>query len=108
VIGMTAMPEARLAREAEVCYATLAMVTDYDVWHDCEDDVSVEVVLSNLEANRQAVERVLTSLAEAGLPRRSCACASVIERAIVTAPSRIPRDVRDRLSLLLPGRLLAE
>ena len=72
VIGMTAMPEARLAREAELCYATLAMVTDYDVWHDSEADVSIEVVNSNLQANSEAASAIIRKLAQEGLPERMC------------------------------------
>jgi 5'-methylthioadenosine phosphorylase len=105
VIGMTAMPEARLAREAELCYATLAMVTDYDVWHETEEDVSVEVVLSNLHANSEAASRILRQLALAGLPERSCPCSHALDDAIVTAPGAISPEVRARVSLLAAGRL---
>ncbi len=62
------MPEARLAREAELCYATLAMVTDYDVWHESEADVSVEVVLSNLDANSRAASAIVRVLADEAYP----------------------------------------
>lgn len=105
VIGMTAMPEARLAREAELCYATLAMVTDYDVWHDSEADVSVDVVLSNLEANSRSASAVLNALAVRGLPERTCTCGSALDHAIVTDPSRISATVRHRVSLLVGDRL---
>jgi 5'-methylthioadenosine phosphorylase len=105
VIGMTAMPEARLAREAELCYATLAMVTDYDVWHDSEADVSVEVVLSNLEANSRAASAILQTLAAEGLPDRDCACGSALDGAIVTEPSRISEAARQRVRLLVGDRL---
>src|SRR5215211_6719746 len=86
VIGMTAMPEARLAREAGLCYAMLAMVTDYDVWHDAEEDVSVDVVSSNLRANSDAASAVVRQLVAGGLPERTCACGSALEHAIMTAP----------------------
>lgn len=105
VIGMTAMPEARLAREAELCYATLAMVTDYDVWHESEADVSVEVVVSNLEANSRAAGAILRSLSERGLPRRECACGSALDDAVVTVPSRVSAAARERVALLLRDRL---
>src|SRR5215213_284366 len=82
VIGMTAMPEARLAREAGLCYAMLAMVTDYDVWHESEADVSVEVVVSNLEANSKAAHAIVLNLATSGLPERSCGCSSALKHAI--------------------------
>ena len=102
---MTAMPEARLAREAELCYATLAMVTDYDVWHESEADVSVEVVVSNLEANSRAAGAILRSLSERGLPRRECACGSALDDAVVTVPSRVSEAARERVALLLRDRL---
>ena len=105
VIGMTVMPEARLAREAELCYATLAMVTDYDVWHDSEADVSVEVVLSNLEANSRAASAILGALAERGLPERACACGSALDHAVVTASSRVSAAARERVGLLVGDRL---
>jgi 5'-methylthioadenosine phosphorylase len=106
VIGMTAMPEARLAREAELCYATVAMVTDYDVWHESEADVSVEVVLSNLEANSRAASRILSTLAERGMPSRDCACGSALTQAVVTAPARISSEARRRVALLVGDRLV--
>ena len=105
VIGMTAMPEARLAREAELCYATLAMVTDYDVWHESEADVSVEVVLSNLEANGEAASAILAALVGTGLPQRTCNCASALDHAIVTAGDHISAEARSRVGLLAGNRL---
>jgi 5'-methylthioadenosine phosphorylase len=104
VIGMTAMPEARLAREAGLCYAILAMVTDYDVWHDSEEDVSVEVVISNLEANSKAARVIVSQLAGSGLPQRGCACASALEHAIMTDPGRIPVEARAWVRLLAGDR----
>lgn len=104
VIGMTAMPEARLAREAELCYATLAMVTDYDVWHDTEADVSVDVVLGHLRQNSQAAASIVRSLAERGLPARECSCGSALDFAVMTAPGTIEAEERERLSLLLGDR----
>ena len=105
IIGMTAMPEARLAREAGLCYAMLALVTDYDVWHESEADVSVEVVLSNLDANSRAAADVLQSLAENGLPQRSCGCVGALKHAIVTAPATIDSDARHRLRYLTGFRI---
>ncbi len=104
VIGMTAMPEARLAREAGLCYATAAMVTDYDVWHDTEDDVSVEAVLRVLHDNIETSRSIVRDLARAGLPARdSCGCASALSAAVVTAPEAMDAGVRARLALLLDG-----
>ena len=102
VIGMTAMPEARLAREAGLCYAMLAMVTDYDVWHESEQDVSVDVVASNLQANSEAARAIVTQLARSGLPARTCACRSALRDAIMTARDEIPADA------LLWMRVLAD
>jgi 5'-methylthioadenosine phosphorylase len=107
VIGMTAMPEARLAREAELCYVTLAMITDYDVWHDTEADVSVEVVLSNLQATTEAATAVLVALAAAGLPERDCVCGLALNNAVVTAPRMIDGASLARLGLLLGDRVHA-
>ncbi len=101
VIGMTAMPEARLAREAELCYATLAMVTDYDVWHDTEADVTVDVVLSHLEANGRAASTILRQLALDGLPERTCPCERALENAIMTRHEAIPAETRERIRLLM-------
>ena len=100
VIGMTAMPEARLAREAGLCYAMLAMVTDYDVWHDSEEDVSVEVVSANLRANSESAHVVVREIVARGLPHRSCACGSALEHAIMTDPERIPVEARSWMRVL--------
>ena len=101
VIGMTAMPEARLAREAELCYATLAMVTDYDVWHESEADVSVESVLSHLQANSQASAAVLRAVAAAGLPERTCSCGDALRDAMMSAHDRGSGAEWDRLGVLV-------
>jgi 5'-methylthioadenosine phosphorylase len=105
VIGMTAMPEARLAREAELCYALLSMVTDYDVWHDSEEDVSIEVVNSHLQANSDSASAILRALAQAGLPERACACGSALDKALVSAPQSISAEARERIHLLIGDRL---
>jgi 5'-methylthioadenosine phosphorylase len=100
VIGMTAMPEARLAREAGLCYAMLAMVTDYDVWHDAEEDVSVEVVNSHLRANSESARAIIRNLVAGGLPERTCACGLALEHAIMTAPELIPIEARTWIRML--------
>ena len=105
VIGMTAMPEARLAREAELCYATLALVTDFDVWHDDAADVSVEVVMSNLDANGRAAAAILHQLAASGLSERDCECASALDHAIVTTANSVDAESWHRLRLLVGDRL---
>ncbi|MCO5175605.1 MAG: S-methyl-5'-thioadenosine phosphorylase [Thermomicrobiales bacterium] len=103
VIGMTAMPEARLAREAGLCYACLAMVTDWDVWHETEEAVSVAAVVETLNAMTSAVQTLVIALAEAQLPSCTSACTSSLEHAIVTDPARIPEQTAERL-LPIAGR----
>jgi 5'-methylthioadenosine phosphorylase len=97
VIGMTAMPEARLAREAELCYSQLAMVTDFDVWHESEEPVTVEKVIGNLRTNTVNAKQALVALAHANLTRDQCNCGSALENAIVTDRSVISDSQRDRL-----------
>ena len=98
IIGMTALPEAKLAREAEICYATMALVTDYDCWHEAEESVSVEMIVQNLLRNvassQEVVARLVTTIPES----RDCACATALENAIITAPELAPPDVRRRLA----------
>jgi 5'-methylthioadenosine phosphorylase len=107
VIGMTAMPEARLAREAELCYATLAMVTDYDVWHESEADVSVDVVVSHVRANVGAAGRILRQLVEEGLPERHCHCAHALDFAVMTSPGAVSAEAQERVGLLLRDRFVS-
>ena len=101
IIGMTAIPEARLAREAELCYAALCFVTDYDVWRDSGEDVSADMVLQNLNENaargRQAVVRTVGGLGERG----DCGCGDALASALVTPPQLVPAETRRRLALLL-------
>lgn len=101
VIGMTAMPEARLAREAEMCYATLAMVTDFDVWHDAAEAVTVEQVVANLSENTTVAKEILRRALKNLPPDRGCSCGSALANSIVTQTGRIPSDVRQRLDLLV-------
>ena len=101
IIGMTALPEARLAREAEMCYATLALVTDYDTWHETEEQVSVELVVQNLLQNVDASQRVIRSLVSGVPSGRTCGCASALENAIITSPELIGNETRARLSALI-------
>lgn len=100
IIGMTAMPEARLAREAGLCYACLAMVTDWDVWHDTEEPVSVAAVLQNLREMTTAVQSLVVDLARTTLPDCPSRCAESLESAIVTDPAVVPADVREKLSAI--------
>jgi 5'-methylthioadenosine phosphorylase len=101
VIGMTNLQEAKLAREAEICYATVAMVTDYDCWHPEHDAVTVETVISYLNKNAENACKVVCQTV-ADMPKaRSCKCGSALEYAILTERSKIPADTRRKLSLLL-------
>ena len=97
VIGMTGLPEAKLAREAEMCYATMALVTDYDCWREAGESVSVDMVVANLRRNAEAAQGVIGEVA-AGLPARGCGCGSALEDAIITAPDVVPRATLKRLS----------
>lgn len=98
VIGMTAMPEARLAREAELCYACLAMVTDYDVWHDAEEHVSVELVLQNLMAMTSAAAQMVKTLAATELAECSAGCHNALANSIITSPEAVSSEARQRLA----------
>ncbi len=100
VIGMTNMPEAKLAREAELCYATLALATDYDCWHETEEAVTVEAILATLHQNVALAKRVLQSIAAPVAALPACACQRALQDAIVTAPDAVPAAVRNRLALL--------
>ena len=109
VIGMTALPEAKLAREAELCYATVALATDYDCWHPGHDAVTVAQVIETMQRN-VAVAREVIRNAVLGLGRireRTCACAHALDSAVLTAPAQISAAARERLSLLLGDRFKA-
>jgi len=102
VIGMTNLPEAKLAREAQLCYATLALVTDYDCWHEEEEDVSVTAVLDNLRANAQLAVAILRHvIRETPRERAGCGCARALEHAILTPREAIPAAARERLRVIL-------
>ncbi len=105
VIGMTALPEAKLAREAEICYTSLAFVTDYDCWHPTYESVTTEMILANLEKGVDTAKRILR-LAIPDVPRqRGCPCATALEDAIVTSSRYIAPETRGNLDLLV-GRYL--
>jgi len=101
VIGMTNMPEAKLAREAELCYATLALATDYDVWHDTHAAVSVEAVVANLMKNVATAKDVLRRVIPAIGGARLCECPRLLENAVITSPPAFPHATRRRLDLLI-------
>ncbi|MEE3235642.1 MAG: S-methyl-5'-thioadenosine phosphorylase [Candidatus Latescibacterota bacterium] len=99
VIGMTALPEAKLAREAELCYAMLAMGTDYDCWHEEADDVNIETVLKVMKENTKTAHKIISQLAKL-LPKRAhCLCQESAQNAILTDPKMIPEKTRETLNL---------
>ena len=102
VIGMTNATEAKLAREAELCYATLALVTDYDCWHETEEDVSIGAVLGHLQANaRLAADTIRRAVSALAARDRTCGCGEALRHAVITAPDAISPDARTRLGVLL-------
>jgi len=101
IIGMTASPEAFLAREAELCYATMAHVTDYDVWHESASPVTVEMVLRILHKNTEFAQQALRNVAQTLKPERNCNCGSALADALITDPALIPLETRNKLGLLI-------
>lgn len=101
VIGMTNLQEAKLAREAELCYATVAMVTDYDCWHPTHDSVTVEQIVANLLKNAENACRVIREAVAAMPKARGCKCGQALATAILTDRDKIPAATRQRLALLL-------
>ncbi|MDH5666512.1 MAG: S-methyl-5'-thioadenosine phosphorylase [Nitrospira sp.] len=100
VIGMTNMPEAKLAREAELCYATMALVTDYDCWHETEEDVTVEAILGTLHRNVDLAKRVLRVLIPSMDGADGCSCQHALDHAIITAQKGPSTAVKKKLELL--------
>ena len=106
VIGMTNLQEAKLAREAEICYVTVAMVTDYDCWHPHHDAVTVEQVVAVLVKNAENAAKVVRETVAAVPAGRTCKCGSALAHAILTQPDKIPAAIRQKLSLIL-GKYLS-
>ncbi len=100
VIGMTNLPEAKLAREAELCYATIALATDYDCWHETEEPVTVEAILATLRQNVALAKRLLRASVQSAAAADACACQQALRDAIVTNPARIPAALRRKLAVL--------
>lgn len=104
IIGMTALPEAKLAREAELCYATIACITDYDSWHESEEPVTVEMVINNLSANVTNAQRILQTVARKIPSARSvnaCECPTALSAAIMTDRSTLTVDMKEKYGLLI-------
>ena len=101
VIGMTNLQEAKLAREAEICYATIALITDYDCWHPAHDHVTVDMIVANLMQNARTAQQVIAD-AVSRLPyERTCECASALKHAIITRPEAVPDQTRKELEPLV-------
>ena len=105
IIGMTNLPEAKLAREAEICYATLALVTDYDCWHESEEAVSVGAILSIMQKNVEVAQRVLRRALEGVQEFTSCSCQTALEHSMVTASSAMTAPIKKRYHLILKRQL---
>ncbi len=101
VIGMTSLPEAKLCREAELCYQPMAMVTDYDCWHVAEEEVNVAMILETLRLNTRLAQRVLRKLAEHPPGARRCGCAGALRNAVVTDLARAPQETIEALRPIL-------
>jgi 5'-methylthioadenosine phosphorylase len=101
VIGMTNLQEAKLAREAEICYVTVAMVTDYDCWHPHHDSVTVDQIVAVLVKNAENACNVVREAVAAMPKERTCKCGSALAHAIITDRSKIPQAAKDRLKLIL-------
>jgi 5'-methylthioadenosine phosphorylase len=109
IIGMTALPEAKMAREAELCYATIACSTDYDCWRESEESVTVEMVIGNLSANIANAQRILRSVAKkipADRSHNTCECPTALAAAIMTTPSLIPAATKEKYNLFI-GKYLS-
>ncbi len=101
IIGMTALPEAKLAREAEICYASLSLVTDYDTWHESIQPVTAELILANLTRSVETAKSVVAKTVAALSEARECSCGSALANALVTAPDLVPEDVKRDLAPII-------
>ena len=101
IIGMTNLQEAKLAREAEICYTTMALVTDYDCWHPDHEAVTVEMIIGNLTQNAKTAQRVIAEAVANYGTRERCDCASALSTAIITRPDAVPESVKRDLAPLI-------
>lgn len=101
IIGMTNLQEAKLAREAETCYATMAMVTDYDCWHEEEEDVTVEAIIQNLMKNAALAKKIIQTVVPRISGERRCVCANALQYALITDRSRIPEKTKQKLDVIV-------
>jgi 5'-methylthioadenosine phosphorylase len=101
VIGMTNLQEAKLAREAEICYTTLALVTDYDSWHPDHDSVTVDLIVANLTQNAKTAQQAIAEAVGRIAGPRACACKDALATAIITRPEHIPEQTKRELGPLI-------
>lgn len=101
VIGMTNLQEAKLSREAEMCFITIALVTDFDCWHPDHDAVTVAEIIANLQKNAQNAQKLIRAAVRLAPENRTCGCGSALRHALITDPNRIPAKTRERLALLV-------
>ena len=106
IIGMTNLQEAKLAREAEICYVTIALVTDYDCWHVSHETVSVDMIVNNLQKNCQAAQVILTQAVQDLIYSRKCSCGEALKYALMTDKSVIPDETKEKLDCIL-GKYLS-
>jgi 5'-methylthioadenosine phosphorylase len=101
VIGMTNLQEAKLAREAEICYVTLALVTDYDCWHESHDSVSVEMIIGNLVQNSRNAQSIIIETVANLSEARNCLCGQALKYALITDRPCIPEETKSRLACIV-------
>jgi 5'-methylthioadenosine phosphorylase len=101
VIGMTSSPEAKLAREAEICYASICGVTDYDCWHETNEPIPIDVIIQTLRHNTDTIREIIKRAVARISDKRECECANALRTAIVTAPEAITPEVKKRLDLII-------
>ncbi|MFC2072982.1 S-methyl-5'-thioadenosine phosphorylase [Chloroflexota bacterium] len=107
IIGMTALPEAKLAREAEICYAIIGCVTDYDSWWHSAEPITIDVILNTMHQNVDTAKNIIKLAVSRIQGKRNCGCATALETAIVTAPEMIPPEQKQKLDLLI-GKYLTK
>jgi len=101
IVGMTNLQEAKLAREAEICYSTVALVTDYDCWHPEHDHVTVDMIVANLLRNAKTAQELIAEAVERVPAERGCMCAGALAAAIITSPEAIPEDTKRDLAPII-------
>jgi len=101
IIGMTNLQEAKLAREAEICYVTIALVTDYDCWHETHETVSADMIIGNLQKNVQAAQAIIAQTVRDLIYTRSCRCGEALKYALITDRAAIPDEVKKKLGCIV-------